>query len=41
MIMRELTDAERLEVAVALLDEQGLADYAEQCKELEQTDIHR
>ena len=34
--MKQLTDAERLAIAVPLLDGRGLMEYAEQCKELEQ-----
>ena len=34
--MKQLTDSERLEVAMSLLDEQQVDEYAERCAELEQ-----
>lgn len=37
--MKQLTDAERLEIVMSLLDEQQVADYAEQCAELEREGI--
>ena len=38
MIMSQtITETERLEVAVTLLSDRQLDEYAEQCKELEQT----
>lgn len=33
--MKQLTDAKRLEVAMNLLDEQQVDDYANRCSELE------
>lgn len=33
--MKQLTDAERLEVAMGILDERQVNEYAEQCRELE------
>ena len=33
--MKELTDAERLEVAMNLLDDEQVDEYAERCAELE------
>lgn len=33
--MKQLTDAERLAIAVPLLDGRGLMQYAERCSELE------
>ena len=39
LIMRELTNAERLEVAVLLLDEHQVDEYAHRCSELEQEEI--
>lgn len=37
--MKQLTDAERLEVAMSLLDDEQVDAYAEQCSELEQERI--
>ena len=34
--MKQLTDTERLTIAVPLLDGRGLMEYAEQCRKLEQ-----
>jgi hypothetical protein len=34
--MKQLTDAERLEVAMGILDERQVNEYAERCRELEQ-----
>lgn len=34
--MKQLTDSERLEVAMMLLDERQVDEYAERCAELEQ-----
>lgn len=34
--MKQLTDAERLAIAVPLLDGRGLMEYTERCSELEQ-----
>lgn len=34
--MKQLTDAERLEVAMGILDERQVDEYADRCKELEQ-----
>lgn len=34
--MKQLTDTERLEVAVSILDERQIDEYAERCSELEQ-----
>jgi len=34
--MKQLTDAERLVIAVPLLDSRGLMEYTERCSELEQ-----
>jgi len=38
--MKVLTDAEKLEIAVSLLDKQGFQEYEEQCYNLE-TDCER
>jgi len=37
--MKQLTDTERLEIAVDLLSERDLDEYAEQCAELEREGI--
>lgn len=37
--MRQLTDTERLEIAMSLLDDEQIDTYAEQCTELEQEEI--
>ena len=34
--MKQLTDTERLEVAMSILDERQVDEYAEQCRALEQ-----
>ena len=37
MAKRELTNEERLEIAVELLDKRALIEYEERCEKLEQT----
>jgi hypothetical protein len=37
--MKQLTDTERLEVAMSLLDDEQVDAYAEQCAELEREGI--
>lgn len=39
--MKQLTDAERLEVAMGMLDERQVNEYANRCAELEQDCEHK